>query len=277
MKKAKPSKGSARTKRFLDGGAVGALAGLGTLAYLMSRKKKGESEASVPTDKSGYSSGPVDVGRMIEGRGDAEPSAEVKRAMAASQGRPDLIPEGATDADRATMYGDTVAKRVMPKPKVAAKPVAKSVVKVAEKTVSGGSAPKDTSGYAPPARSVASMIEGKGTAEPTAKKPYPQAEATARLKKAEAERRAGQGLTPRAEYTGIGSRKHIEGLRLERSQKLEEEAKKQFEKNKRENEANKGMKRGGKVKKYASGGSVLSASKRADGIAQRGKTKGRIC
>jgi len=38
-----------------------------------------------------------------------------------------------------------------------------------------------------------------------------------------------------------------------------------------------GMKKGGKVKKYASGGSVSSASKRADGIAQRGKTKGRIC
>jgi hypothetical protein len=37
------------------------------------------------------------------------------------------------------------------------------------------------------------------------------------------------------------------------------------------------MRRGGAVKKYASGGSVGSASKRADGIAQRGKTKGRIC
>jgi hypothetical protein len=38
-----------------------------------------------------------------------------------------------------------------------------------------------------------------------------------------------------------------------------------------------GMKKGGKVKKYASGGSVSSASKRADGIAQRGKTRGRMC
>ena len=36
-----------------------------------------------------------------------------------------------------------------------------------------------------------------------------------------------------------------------------------------------GMKRGGKVKRYASGGSV-SASRRADGIATKGKTKGRI-
>ena len=37
-----------------------------------------------------------------------------------------------------------------------------------------------------------------------------------------------------------------------------------------------GMKRGGKVKKMASGGKTSSASKRADGIAQRGKTKGRM-
>jgi hypothetical protein len=40
------------------------------------------------------------------------------------------------------------------------------------------------------------------------------------------------------------------------------------------------MKRGGAVKKMASGGmtsKASSASKRADGIAQRGKTKGRMC
>ena len=38
-----------------------------------------------------------------------------------------------------------------------------------------------------------------------------------------------------------------------------------------------GMKKGGKVKKMASGGTTSSASKRGDGIAQRGKTKGRVC
>jgi hypothetical protein len=35
--------------------------------------------------------------------------------------------------------------------------------------------------------------------------------------------------------------------------------------------------KGGKVKAYAKGGSVSSASSRGDGIAQRGKTKGRMC
>jgi hypothetical protein len=38
-----------------------------------------------------------------------------------------------------------------------------------------------------------------------------------------------------------------------------------------------GMKRGGAVKKYASGGMVSSASKRADGIASKGKTRCKIC
>jgi len=38
-----------------------------------------------------------------------------------------------------------------------------------------------------------------------------------------------------------------------------------------------GMKKGGAVKKMASGGKVSSASSRGDGIAQRGKTKGRMC
>jgi hypothetical protein len=37
-----------------------------------------------------------------------------------------------------------------------------------------------------------------------------------------------------------------------------------------------GMKKGGKVKKMAKGGSVGSASKRADGVATRGKTRGRM-
>jgi hypothetical protein len=37
------------------------------------------------------------------------------------------------------------------------------------------------------------------------------------------------------------------------------------------------LKRGGAVKRMASGGSVSSASSRGDGIAQRGKTRGKMC
>jgi hypothetical protein len=42
-------------------------------------------------------------------------------------------------------------------------------------------------------------------------------------------------------------------------------------------EAGNNMKRGGAVKKMASGGKVSSASSRGDGIAQRGKTRGKLC
>ena len=38
-----------------------------------------------------------------------------------------------------------------------------------------------------------------------------------------------------------------------------------------------GRAKGGRIKKYAKGGTVSSASSRGDGIAQRGKTKGRMC
>ncbi len=41
-------------------------------------------------------------------------------------------------------------------------------------------------------------------------------------------------------------------------------------------EGNPNFRRGGKVKKMASGGSTSSASRRADGIATKGKTRGRI-
>ena len=37
-----------------------------------------------------------------------------------------------------------------------------------------------------------------------------------------------------------------------------------------------GMREGGSIKKYAKGGSVSSASKRADGIATKGKTRGKF-
>jgi hypothetical protein len=238
MKKAKPSKGSARTKKF-DAGGLAALAGLGTLAYLM-RKKKGESEASVPTDKSGYSSGPVNVRSMIEGKGDEESSAEVKRAMATSQGRPDLIPEGATDADRATMYGDTVAKRVMPKPKARTASQTFPLSKPDAKTSKAG---------------------GEGFGKITA-----LAEDSPQAKALREQRKQRLGTAYAKQYSEYQSAPEGAG---------KEALKNSMEKAKRDYEASP-LKKGGKVKKYASGGSVSSASKRADGIAQRGKTRGRV-
>jgi hypothetical protein len=44
-----------------------------------------------------------------------------------------------------------------------------------------------------------------------------------------------------------------------------------------ENEGGRYLKKGGATKKMASGGKVSSASSRGDGIAQRGKTRGKMC
>jgi hypothetical protein len=234
MKKTKPVKGSARAKKF-DAGGLAALAGLGALAYMM-RKKKGESEGSAPKDKSGYSSGPVDVGRMIEGRGDEEPSAEVKRAMAASKGRSDLIPEGATDADKATMYGDTVAKRVMPAAKKpAAKPVAKSA----------------TEGFGKVTQLGEDSDQAKAMRE---------------------SRKQRLGATYAKQYSAYQNAPA--GADKEALKKSMEQAKRDYE--------GAPLKKGGAVKASKMGTvkqakpSMGSASKRADGIAQRGKTRGRV-
>jgi hypothetical protein len=237
----------------------------------MMRKKKGESEGSAPKDKSGYSSGPVDVGRMIEGRGDEEPSAEVKRAMAASKGRSDLIPEGATDADRATMYGDTVAKRVMPAPRRAAKlkddapslPPKKGETRISTQiSPPAGNEnrpskpyPKDVKGttpstyYTPSARSAASMIEGSGES-----------------------RKQRLGATYAKQYSAYQNAPA--GADKEALKKSMEQAKRDYE--------GAPLKKGGAVKASKMGTvkqakpSMGSASKRADGIAQRGKTRGRV-
>jgi hypothetical protein len=194
--------------------------------------------------------------------------------MAASKGRPDLIPEGATDADKATMYGDTVAKRVMPAPRRAAKlkddvpllPPKKGETRISTQiSPPAGNEnrpskpyPKDVKGttpstyYTPSARSAASMIEGKGSEGAGKTLPKPTTEKEAEDKKAQA---AKKGFGPKLTF-----------LTPERLDKSKEAMRR----------AREGMNKGGAVKKYASGGSVGSASKRADGIAQRGKTRGRV-
>lgn len=264
--KAKPVKGSARTKKF-DNGGLAALAGLGALAYMM-RKKKGESEGSAPKDKSGYSSGPVDVRSMIEGKGDEAESmsAEAKRAMAASKGRPDLVPE---DADEAAMRSDVGAKRVMPKPK---KTTSGGGAKAADKPASVG-----MTGIPLTAPSKAYPLDTKPNEERPSK-PYPTG-----VKGKATDPYARPSLNLGINERAAAQRSFRERLAAEGKERMaaEEKAKAARRKGIADTEydamGNPIMKRGGKVKKYASGGSVSSASKRADGIAQRGKTKGRIC
>jgi hypothetical protein len=102
-------------------------------------------------------------------------------------------------------------------------------------------------------QSKTAPIKGKPN-EQRESKSYPAV--AAEKKKADAERKKGQGMAP---YASSGREE------IMRKNRFHKEA-----------ELGRGIKKGGAVKKYAAGGSVGSASKRADGIAQRGKTRGKV-
>jgi len=334
--KAKPVKGSARTRKFDSGGAVAALAGLGTLAYLMSKNKK---------KSMGYN--PPEGEYKPQGKFPEEQSHEKATADAASDSqrkeredarqralnqskdpRHNYMPEG---ADRKELYSDVNAERtdnapapVVP-PKKRKPPV--QVVKTNKKPATAPAA-GDKKDAAPVTEDKTPKYDGSGMAgSDTGSKGLgpitkldensPQAKA---LQKQRHERQHKQFLQKRAGLSGTGIttpgdpnkkeptsagfrqvQKAVEGTVANRNRstvlsdkdKMRERAL-EVERRRKEELAKKqgyGIKKGGMVKKYAAGGSVKasgmgsvkqakpsmgSASKRADGIAQRGKTKGRI-
>jgi hypothetical protein len=77
------------------------------------------------------------------------------------------------------------------------------------------------------------------------------------------------GATYSAMYSRLQDASVPEGPGKDALRKAVDKAKKDYE--------SAPMKKGGAVKKMASGGKTSSASSRGDGIAQRGKTKGRMC
>jgi len=311
--KAKPVKGSARTKRFDVGGTVGALAGLGTLAYLMSRKKKGAAGAEGPEFKP--------QGKFPEEKSEEKADSKVvkppsgvifeqdrarERALQQSKDpKSNLVPEG---ADRDTLYeSDKALVRTDRKAPPAVnqgrkkKPAASTTTTTSAakaKTGQGSSTITGVdAGIAAGNKKRQAGTSGDNNSRPS--KPYPAAEAEAnkvrntpgvivmkpsdkeisdikekqrRAKEVEDRNRKGQGLTP---YASTGANK------VRESERFHAQA-----------ASGRGIKNGGAVKKYASGGSVKasgmgsvktakpsmgSASKRADGIAQRGKTRGKVC
>jgi hypothetical protein len=302
--KSKPVKGSARTKRFDVGGTVGALAGLGTLAYLMSRKKKGAAGKDAP-DAAKTMMARSAMGEDITG----EDAAAKQRAMAASKGRPEM--GDATNDDITTKKTTTpVAKKTTPSVKATSTTTNASTKATAAKDKTPASdyktSPVIEAGKKVP-QSKTAPITGKSNEERESKS-YPAV--AAEKKKADAERRKGQGLTPYAPS-------RAEEIR--RKERFHKEA-----------ALGRGIKNGGTVKKYADGGTTTSkpapkkapmpafareakenrerdqkvkkeqdtyqkgektrlkeqgsmfksggmtASKRADGIAMRGKTRGKM-
>jgi hypothetical protein len=313
--KAKPVKGSARTKRFDVGGTVGALAGLGTLAYLMSRKKKGEAGKEGAPDAAKTLAARSAMGEDVMGEDEGK-----KRALDQSKDpRANYMPE---DSDRKELYSDINAKRVGTKPAPrATRPAAKTATSTAtnastktapaEKSLGTATTPYKASNVIEAGKkapqSKTAPIKGKPNEERESKS-YPAV--AAEKKKADAERRKGQGMTP---YASSGREE------IMRKNRFHKEA-----------ELGRGIKKGGMVKKYADGGMTsskpepkkapmpafareakenrerdqkvkkeqdtydkgektrlkeqgsmfksggMTASKRGDGIAMRGKTKGKM-
>jgi hypothetical protein len=318
--KTKPVKGSARTQKFDRGGTVAALAGLGTLAYLMSRKKKG---ADGKTDSKSPMSGPIPG--MQGGQGDLAPSmvdttskvdeAAKRRAMAASMGRPEM-----GGGDKSVMESDATATRAStPTDKKPAGPTPRKTTSTTS-TTSTTPAAKDKTPAAPKLKPGESKTVGEGSL-----KPYPEKEAANVLGK--------RDLKPFPEKkAGAKKAKPTEATKKKKDSESGMGPKNTFLTKERQEKARKayfGKKDGGAVKKYADGGTTsskpapkkapmpafareakenrerdqrvkkereefdkgaptrlkdqgsfkhggMTASKRGDGIAMRGKTKGKM-
>jgi hypothetical protein len=165
--------------------------------------------------------------------------------------RLNLVPEGADkdvlyESDKALKRTDDGKAAPVIKPKIPPK-------KRVDNTTQGSNTNTGVEAgqkFANIGRSKPYPIKSKPNAERESKS-YPAM--AAEKKKADAERRKGQGLTP---YASTGANK------VRESELFHAQA-----------ASGRGIKKGGIVKKMASGGSVSSASKRADGIAIRGKTR----
>jgi hypothetical protein len=275
-----------KVRKFASGGDI--ITGLGAvlLGKALYDKYKGKDDddkaklkyddkGSVPTDKSDYS------GKNRSTLDSADAAAR-KRAEDASKGRPELIPE---DADEAVMRSDNYPSRkpaVTTTPKKPA-PAAKKAAPAAKKAEPAAKSEASKSVVFKPAE------DSKKAESPVSKK----AESPVKLalpsnSKPDLSTPKGfdmKGTNKTAYGTDTTSvfQKKAAQERAEAEEKAKKKEKEQANIRSGESERmmreslGSGFKRGGAVKKYASGGSVSSASKRADGIAQRGKTRGKVC
>ena len=249
-----------KVRKFASGGDI--ITGLGAVLVgkaLYDKYKEGkdgdkaklkydEDKGSVPTDKSDYSG-------KNRSTLDSMDRAARKRAEDTSKGRPELIPE---DADEAVMRSDNYPT---PKPKPAVKKPTAATTSAKKASAASESSNTTPSTYytPPPKKPTVSKSGVKGT--------QTLGETLGRVGPGEA--KGTQTLGERVKDTIDSAGKSV--VRTPQ-QRMADAAREVEERRKKEA----GMRRGGAVKKYASGGSVSSASKRADGIAQRGKTRGRV-
>jgi hypothetical protein len=248
-----------KVRKFASGGDILTAAGAVLLGKHLYDKYKGGGDEKEPEAVGGAGRRARTVEEQIGRKADEskEPSAAEKRAMAASKGRPELIPEG---ADEAIMRSDNYPT---PKPKPAVKkPTAATTPAKKASTASESSNTTPSTYYTPPPKKPTVSKSGVKGAQSVG-------EAFGMISPGEA--KGTQTLGERVRGTIDSAGKSV--VRTPQ-QRMADAAREVEARRKRESE---GMRKGGAVKKYASGGSVSSASKRADGIAQRGKTRGKVC
>lgn len=256
-----------KVKKFGRGGDILTGLGAGLIGYHLYNKYMGDDKDK---DKKG---GLKYDAKDIEGPtvSKPEPKAESRKDYLEERGAKPIKETGTfTGPDTAEPDLEYKDKVVKPKPSVKkaapaaqpknAEPVAQPkkaspAKKVDAQTETEGSAPKDKSGYSLPSKNVTSMIEGKGSStEPNKSTPKASDDTSKKATK--------YGIGP---YGAFGSvHKAISEYKTPAEVRSEERRKRE----KKESDVA-GMKKGGVVKS--------SASRRADGIAQRGKTRGRIC
>jgi hypothetical protein len=243
-----------KTRKFASGGDILNTIGAGMLGYALYKKLKGEDkDEKKPEAVGGAGRRPRTIEEQIGRK--AEPKAETKEEYLEKRGAKPLQETGTRE--------NPLYKEDEDKPK----PAPKKVTPKAEKTKNVTPAAQDTSGEAP------AKLGSQGNFKFSSKNFAPKGtqsvgETLGMVKPGEA--KGTQTLGERIKGTMDSAGKSV--VRTPQ-QRMADAAREVEERRKKES----GMRRGGAVKKYASGGSVGSASKRADGIAQRGKTKGRIC
>jgi hypothetical protein len=300
--KAKPVKGSARTKRFDVGGTVGALAGLGTLAYLMSRKKKGEDgkaeykpQGKFPSEDGSGTSGSGGTTTKVD-------DAEQKRALQQSKDpKSNLVPEG---ADRDTLYESDKAlvrtdggktTKANKKPAVVSQQNQNKNRQASSTNTGKVSGIKDTKKRrATSLDAYRGITAGQSQDAAAPAKEEKKKDVTTSLNDRNAvtlDKGTGKaedkkyGIGPHGAFSSI--HRALSDTRSEEQKQKSADAIFNATRGKAQNK-----KAGGAVKKYAAGGAIKaskmgsvktakpsmgSASKRADGIAQRGKTRGKVC
>ena len=248
-----------KVKKFGRGGDIltglgAGLAGYGIYKAMTKDKDKDDSGSGASLKKPTISE---EVEKAQKGA-DREVSAGERRATAASKGRSEMVPEG---ADKDIMESDKDAKRVgiKPAPKVVAPKAA----------APKAAAPKAA---APKADTAPKAVTKASTSKDGFGKIKPLGEESSVAKTMRESRAQRLGTNYNAQYKALQTAP--EGPGKEALKKSVEKAKQDYD------AAVKGMRKGGTVKKYASGGSVKtakptmrSASSRADGIAIRGKTR----